>query len=62
MILDGMLGRTISHYKITDKLGQGGMGVVFKALDTRLDRTVAIKVLSPDRIGSPEAREQFRKE
>lgn len=57
-----MVGKNISHYKILSKLGEGGMGVVYKAEDTRLHRIVALKVLSEDRIISSEIRQRFERE
>ncbi|MFQ5583656.1 MAG: serine/threonine-protein kinase [Calditrichia bacterium] len=57
-----MIGKTILHYKIIEQIGQGGMGVVYKALDTKLNRTVAIKVLPPHLLVSEDDRSRFNRE
>jgi len=57
-----MVGRTVSHYQILEKLGEGGMGVVYKAMDTHLDRLVAIKVLPREKVADAERKRRFVQE
>ncbi len=57
-----MIGRTLSHFRILAKIGEGGMGVVYRAEDTKLRRNVALKVLPPELVGNEERRLRFLRE
>ncbi len=57
-----MIGKTISHHTIVEKIGAGGMGVVYKARDTHLDRYVAIKVLPAEKVADPDRKRRFAQE
>jgi len=62
MAKESLVGATVSHYRITNLLGSGGMGVVYEAEDTRLGRHVAVKVLSDDMQSDPSILERFQRE
>ncbi len=49
-----MIGRTLSHYKVLEKISRGGMGIVYRALDVKFDREVASKILPPELVANPE--------
>jgi formylglycine-generating enzyme required for sulfatase activity/dienelactone hydrolase/predicted Ser/Thr protein kinase len=57
-----MTGRTLSHYELLEEIGKGGMGVVYRARDTRLDRFVAIKLLPPEQMANPDRKRRFVQE
>ena len=60
--LQSLTGETLGHYQILSRLGEGGMGVVYKARDTHLDRFVAIKVLPPELVADPDRKRRFAQE
>ena len=57
-----MVGRRLSQYEILARVGEGGMGVVYKARDTRLERVAAVKILSADAVADPDRRRRFSQE
>ncbi len=57
-----MIGRTLSHYKVQEEIGRGGMGIVYRAIDLKLDREVALKVLRPDLVADPDRKRRFIQE
>ncbi len=60
--MESIVGQTVSHYALLEKLGAGGMGEIYKARDSRLNRIVAVKVLAPGRTRDAERRRRFIQE
>jgi len=54
-----MIGRTLSHYKVLEEISRGGMGIVYKALDLKLNREVALKVLPPELVSDSDRKRRF---
>ncbi len=57
-----MIGRTLSHYSVLEEISRGGMGIVYKALDLKLNREVALKVLPPELVSDPDRKRRFVQE
>ena len=57
-----LIGKTLSHYRVVEQIGAGGMGIVYRARDEKLERDVALKVLPPGMLADEDARRRFRKE
>ncbi len=57
-----MIGRILSHYKVLEELSRGGMGIVYRAVDVKLDREVALKVLPPELVADSERKRRFIQE